>query len=208
MVAREAAEVGGRSSNRWNTFSIKKRYYRSGSTPRMTRFSFPKQAPKMPKIELRINDQVIHADVDPRTLLVQLIREHLSLTGTHRGCDTSQCGACTVLIDGRAIKSCSILAAQVQGCEVLTVEGLAKPDGPLHPIQQAFSEHHGLQCGFCTPGMLMITADLLNRNPSPDDAEVREALEGNLCRCTGYQNIVKAVQHAAMRLRTDSAGRT
>jgi carbon-monoxide dehydrogenase small subunit len=158
------------------------------------------QTIRMPSISLSINGKAVTADIDSRTLLVQLLREHLSLTGTHQGCDTAQCGACTVHLDGRAIKSCSILAAQAQGCSVLTIEGLSGADGPLHPVQQAFSEQHGLQCGFCTPGMIMTTVDLLARSPNPDEAEIREALEGNLCRCTGYQNIVKAVQHAAKLL--------
>jgi carbon-monoxide dehydrogenase small subunit len=160
----------------------------------------------MPSISLSINGKAVTADVDARTLLVQLLREHIGLTGTHQGCDTAQCGACTVHLDGRAIKSCSILAAQAQGCSVLTIEGLSDPDSPLHPVQQAFSEQHGLQCGFCTPGMIMTTVDLLSRSPSPDEAEIREALEGNLCRCTGYQNIIKAVQQAAEMLQP-TAGR-
>jgi carbon-monoxide dehydrogenase small subunit len=154
----------------------------------------------MPCISLSINGKAVTADIDSRTLLVQLLREHQGLTGTHQGCDTAQCGACTVHLDGRAIKSCSILAAQAQGTSVLTIEGLSAVGGPLHPVQRAFSEQHGLQCGFCTPGMIMATVDLLARNPSPDEVEIREALEGNLCRCTGYQNIVKAVQHAAKLL--------
>jgi len=160
----------------------------------------------MPSISLSINGQAVTAEVDARTLLVQLLREHIGLTGTHQGCDTAQCGACTVHLDGRAIKSCSILAAQAQGCSVLTIEGLSDADGPLHPVQQAFSEQHGLQCGFCTPGMIMTTIDLLSRIPSPDEGEIREALEGNLCRCTGYQNIIKAVQQAAGMLEP-AAGR-
>ncbi len=159
----------------------------------------------MPSIALSINGKAVQADIDSRTLLVHLLREHLGLTGTHQGCDTAQCGACTVHLDGRAIKSCSILAAQAQGCQVLTIEGLCDEGGELHPVQRAFSEQHGLQCGFCTPGMIMTTIDLLARHPRPDEAEIRESLEGNLCRCTGYQNIVKAVQHAAQALDPASA---
>lgn len=134
--------------------------------------------------------------VEPRRLLVQLLRDDLGLTGTHVGCDTSQCGACTVHLDGRAVKSCAVLAVQADGSSVTTIEGLA-PDGGLHPLQQAFWEQHGLQCGFCTPGMIMCAADLLARDPAPDEATVRHAIEGNLCRCTGYHNIVKAIMAAA-----------
>jgi len=134
--------------------------------------------------------------VEPRRLLVQLLREDLGLTGTHVGCDTSQCGACTVHLDGRAVKSCAVLAVQADGSAVTTIEGLA-PEGGLHPLQQAFWENHGLQCGFCTPGMIMCAADLLARDPDPDEAMVRHAIEGNMCRCTGYHNIVKAVMAAA-----------
>jgi len=151
----------------------------------------------MTTISLSINERPVQIDAEPRALLVQLLREHLGLTGTHCGCDTSQCGACTVLMDGRAIKSCSVLAAQADGRAITTVEGLAATDGRLHPIQQAFSEQHGLQCGFCTPGMMLAAVDLLQRNPDPDDQAIGEALEGNLCRCTGYQNIIKAVRQAA-----------
>ncbi|MEN9775880.1 MAG: hypothetical protein RL322_2950 [Pseudomonadota bacterium] len=151
----------------------------------------------MTTISLSINERPIQIEAEPRTLLVQLLREHLGLTGTHCGCDTSQCGACTVLMDGRAVKSCSILAAQANGRSITTVEGLARSDGSLHPIQRAFSEQHGLQCGFCTPGMMLAAVDLLQRNPDPDDAAICEALEGNLCRCTGYQNIIKAIRQAA-----------
>jgi len=135
-------------------------------------------------------------EVEPRMLLVHYVRETLGLTGTNIGCDTSQCGACTVLLDGVAVKSCTVLAMQADGSSVTTIEGLAK-DGQLHPIQQAFWEKHGLQCGFCTPGMILTAVDLLNHNPHPSDEEIRRGLEGNLCRCTGYQNIVAAVKHAA-----------
>jgi carbon-monoxide dehydrogenase small subunit len=135
-------------------------------------------------------------DVEPRTLLVHYLRERLGKTGTVVGCDTSNCGACTVHLDGRSVKSCSVLAVQTDGCDVTTIEGLA-PDGGLHPMQRAFHENHALQCGFCTPGMIMQAVDLVNDNPAPSEAEVREGIEGNLCRCTGYQNIVKAIQAAA-----------
>ncbi|MDR2153691.1 MAG: (2Fe-2S)-binding protein [Burkholderiaceae bacterium] len=148
------------------------------------------------KIELKVNGKPVAADVPENTLLVQLLREHLRLTGTHVGCDTAQCGACTVLADGRAIKSCNVLAAQMQGAEVTTIEGVAAADGTLHPVQAAFKDCHGLQCGFCTPGMVMSTLDLLAHHKNASEAEIRELLDGNLCRCTGYQNIVKAVQQA------------
>ena len=148
------------------------------------------------QVELKVNGKPVSADVPPNTLLVQLLREHLRLTGTHVGCDTAQCGACTVMADGRAIKSCNVLALQMQGADITTVEGLAQADGTLHPVQAAFKECHGLQCGFCTPGMVMSTVDLLAHHPQASEAEIRHLLEGNLCRCTGYQNIVKAVQAA------------
>ena len=144
-------------------------------------------------ISLTVNGKSVSRTVDARTLLVQFLREHLKLTGTHVGCDTAQCGACTVHMNGRAIKSCSILAAQVQGSQVTTIEGLAK-DGELHPMQAAFRECHGLQCGFCTPGMVMSAVQLLKDNPNATEAEIREGLDGNICRCTGYQNIVKSIQ--------------
>ena len=148
------------------------------------------------QVELKVNGKPVSADVPPNTLLVQLLREHLRLTGTHVGCDTAQCGACTVMADGRAIKSCNVLALQMQGADITTVEGLAQADGTLHPVQAAFKECHGLQCGFCTPGMVMSTVDLLAHHPQASEAEIRHLLDGNLCRCTGYQNIVKAVQTA------------
>ena len=144
-------------------------------------------------VSLTVNGKAVQASVDPRTLLVQLIREHLQLTGTHVGCDTAQCGACTVHLNGRAVKSCSMLAAQAQGASITTIEGLSQ-DGTLHPMQAAFRECHGLQCGFCTPGMVMSAVQLLADNPQASEAEIREGLEGNICRCTGYHNIVKAVQ--------------
>ncbi len=144
-------------------------------------------------LSLTVNGKSIQASVDPRTLLVQFIREQLQLTGTHVGCDTAQCGACTVHLNGRAVKSCSMLAVQAQGGEVMTIEGLAT-NGELHPMQAAFRECHGLQCGFCTPGMVMSAVQLLKDNPKASEQEIREGLDGNLCRCTGYQNIVKSVQ--------------
>ena len=147
-------------------------------------------------IALTVNGKPVQAEVDPRTLLVDLIRSNLGLTGTHVGCDTAQCGACTVHVDGRAVKACNILAVQAQGSQVLTIEGLAS-NGELHPMQAAFKECHGLQCGFCTPGMVMSAIDLVNRHPNADEPTIRAELEGNLCRCTGYHNIVKAVQQAA-----------
>ena len=147
-------------------------------------------------VSLTVNGKAVKADVEPRTLLVHLLREQLGLTGTHVGCDTSQCGACVVHKDGASVKACTILAVQCEGAKIGTIEGLAK-DGKLHPMQQAFHEHHGLQCGFCTPGMIMSAIDLAKRNPNPSEAEVRHWLEGNLCRCTGYHNIVKAIMAGA-----------
>ncbi len=153
----------------------------------------------MARITMRVNGTQHQHEVEPRVLLVHYLREVLSLTGTHVGCDTSQCGACTVLLDGKAVKACTVLAVQADGSEVKTVEGLAQ-DGKLHPLQEGFWEEHGLQCGFCTPGMLMAAYGLLQTNPHPDEHAIRAGLEGNLCRCTGYHNIVKAVQHAAKKL--------
>ena len=155
----------------------------------------------MRQVTLTVNGRRRSAEVEDRDLLVDLLREKLRLTGTHIGCDTSQCGACTVLLDGAAVKSCSLFAAQADGAKVTTIEGLAKGD-TLHPIQQAFHEEHGLQCGFCTPGMVMLLHEFLRRNPDPTDHEVRAALSGNMCRCTGYQNIVASALHAARTLRT------
>ena len=151
-------------------------------------------------LSLTVNGKAVEASVDPRTLLVQFIREHLQLTGTHVGCDTAQCGACTVLMNGRAIKSCSIVAMQAEGADIMTIEGVAKPDGTLHPMQQAFKENHGLQCGFCTPGMVMNALDFARSHPNPTEKEVRESLEGNLCRCTGYHNIVKSIIAGAQEM--------
>jgi len=151
-------------------------------------------------LSLSVNGKSVTADVDPRTLLVELIRNNLALTGTHVGCDTGQCGACTVLIDGNAVKACTILAAQANGAKVTTIEGLAT-EGAMHPMQAAFKDCHGLQCGFCTPGMVMSAIDLVQRHPNADEAAIREGLEGNMCRCTGYQNIVKAVKQGAAAMR-------
>lgn len=154
----------------------------------------------MPSISLKVNGKAVSGEVEGRTLLVDFIRNGLSLTGTHVGCDTGQCGACIVHVDGVAVKSCNIFAAEVAGAEVRTIEGMANPDGSLGVIQAAFQDHHGLQCGFCTPGMVMSAAALLAENPDPDDTEIREYLEGNICRCTGYHNIVKAIRSAAAEL--------
>jgi carbon-monoxide dehydrogenase small subunit len=148
-------------------------------------------------IRVTVNGEERVVEAEPRDLLVHTLRDELGLTGTHVGCDTSSCGACTVHLDGEAVKSCTVLSVQADGHEVTTIEGLAGADGELHPLQQGFWEKHGLQCGFCTPGMIMAAADLLARNPNPTEEEIRHGLEGNLCRCTGYHNIVKAVQHAA-----------
>jgi carbon-monoxide dehydrogenase small subunit len=154
-------------------------------------------------VQLKVNGKATSVDVAPNTLLVTALRENLRLTGTHVGCDTAQCGACTVIVDGRAIKSCNTLVAQHPGAEITTIEGLAAADGTMHPMQAAFKECHGLQCGFCTPGMVMSALDLCQRHPNASDTQIREQLEGNMCRCTGYQNIVKSVQvgQAAMAAR-------
>ena len=149
------------------------------------------------KVSVTINGKPREDEVEARLLLVHYLRDVAGLTGTHIGCDTTQCGACTVLLDGKAVKSCNLFAVQAHGHEVKTIEGMAAPDGTLHPIQQAFWDEHGLQCGYCTPGFIMAAAYLLDRNPSPSEEEIRKGLEGNLCRCTGYVNIVKAVQTAA-----------
>ena len=151
----------------------------------------------MATVSMTVNGKAVSKEAEPRTLLVQFLRETLGLTGTHVGCDTSQCGACVVHVDGRSVKACTLLAAQAEGAQVTTIEGLAGADGSLHPVQEAFREHHGLQCGFCTPGMVMSAVDLLNTNPNPSETEVREWLEGNICRCTGYHNIVKAILSAS-----------
>ena len=154
-------------------------------------------------VRLVVNGEVHELEVEPRLLLVHALRDQLGLTGTHVGCDTSNCGACTVHLDGEAVKSCTVLAVQADGAEVKTIEGMAR-DGQLHPLQEAFWKHHGLQCGYCTPGMIMAAADLLSRNPDPTEEDVRHGIAGNLCRCTGYHNIVKAILDAA---RTQREGR-
>ncbi len=154
----------------------------------------------MPTVSMTVNGKAVSADVEARTLLVQYLREHLGLTGTHVGCDTSQCGACVVHVDGKSAKSCTMLAVQAQGAKVTTIEGLAT-DGKLHPMQEAFRDNHGLQCGYCTPGMVMSAIDLVQNNPDPNEHDVREWLEGNICRCTGYHNIVKAILAGAQSMR-------
>ncbi|WP_099827643.1 (2Fe-2S)-binding protein [Oceaniglobus indicus] len=151
----------------------------------------------MTKVSMRVNGKAVTAEVEGRTLLVEALRGPLGLTGTHVGCDTSQCGACVVHVDGKAVKACTMFAAEAEGAEVTTIEGMANADGSLGVIQQAFQDHHGLQCGFCTPGMVMSAAALLKDNPKPSEAEIRHYLEGNICRCTGYHNIVKAIQAAS-----------
>ncbi|MCW2700841.1 MAG: coxS2 [Blastococcus sp.] len=161
----------------------------------------------MSQINVRVDGASYTDDVEPRTLLVHYLREQLGKVGTVVGCDTSNCGACTVHLDGEAVKSCTVFAVQADGCEVTTIEGIGA-DGALHPMQKAFHEMHGLQCGFCTPGMIMASIDLVNDNPDPTEDEVREGIEGNLCRCTGYQNIVRAVQQAAGEMHGRSAGAT
>ena len=153
-------------------------------------------------VQMQVNGQSVTIHAPDNTLLVQALREHLKLTGTHVGCDTAQCGACTVLVNGNAVKSCNVLLAQMEGASVQTIEGLAAKDGTMHPMQAAFKECHGLQCGFCTPGMVMSAIDLCQRHPGADDATVRKQLEGNLCRCTGYQNIVRAVQQGAAAMKS------
>jgi carbon-monoxide dehydrogenase small subunit len=151
----------------------------------------------MSKVSMTVNGKAVSGEVEGRTLLVEFLRQNLGLTGTHVGCDTSQCGCCVVHLDGKSVKACTTLAVQAEGANVTTIEGLAQADGTLHPMQAAFREHHGLQCGFCTPGMIMSAVDLLQNNPSPTEHEVREWLEGNICRCTGYHNIVKSILAAA-----------
>ena len=158
-------------------------------------------APANVAISLTVNGKPVSAEVEPRTLLVHFIRENLSLTGTHIGCDTSSCGACVVHLNGQSVKSCTILAVQADGGDILTIEGIGTAEN-LHPIQEGFWEMHGLQCGYCTPGMIMTAASLLKRNPDPSEEEIRHALEGNICRCTGYQNIVKSIQWAAEKMRS------
>lgn len=150
-------------------------------------------------VRVRVNGEAREAEVEPRTLLVDFLRENLNLTGTHVGCDTTYCGACTVLLNGRAVKSCTLFAPMADGSEITTVEGLAA-DGKLHPVQHAFAECHGLQCGFCTPGLLLSTVQLLKKNPKPSDAQIRKGIAGNTCRCTGYQNVLKAIRMAATEM--------
>jgi len=157
------------------------------------------------KVAMKVNGKQVSGNVEPRTLLVNFIRDGLNLTGTHVGCDTGHCGACTVMVDGKTVKSCMVLAVQAQGAEILTVEGLAEGD-KLHPIQEAFWRNHGLQCGFCTPGLLMSGLYLLQKNPDPSDEEIRRGIEGNLCRCTGYVNVVKSVRAAAKSMREGEVG--
>jgi carbon-monoxide dehydrogenase small subunit len=154
------------------------------------------------RVSMTVNGKSVNHEVEERTLLVQFLRETLKLTGTHVGCDTAQCGACTIHLNGRAIKSCNVLAMQAEGAQVTTIEGIAAPDGGLHPMQQAFHLEHGLQCGYCTPGMVMSAIDLLSRVPDPTDEQIRDQLDGNLCRCTGYQNIVRAVKTGAAMSRS------
>ncbi len=160
----------------------------------------------MTTVSLTVNGKSVSEDIEDRTLLVYFLRENLRLTGTHIGCDTSQCGACVVHVDGRAVKSCSMFAVQAEGANVTTIEGLAK-DGVLHPVQEAFRENHGLQCGFCTPGMIMTVVDMIARKPDLDRQTIREELEGNICRCTGYHNIVSSIEDAAKRMAEDAKDR-
>jgi aerobic carbon-monoxide dehydrogenase small subunit len=153
------------------------------------------------RLSTNVNGKPVSADVAPRTLLVDFLRDHLRLTGTHIGCDTAQCGACTIHIDGRAVKACNMLAVQAESASITTIEGIATSEDSMHPMQVAFREHHGLQCGYCTPGMVMGAIDLVQRQPDPDETQIREGLEGNLCRCTGYHNIVKAVRAGATAMK-------
>jgi carbon-monoxide dehydrogenase small subunit len=153
------------------------------------------------KVSMTVNGRPASGEVEERTLLVSFIRDHLRLTGTHVGCDTAQCGACTIHLNGRAVKSCNMLAMQAEGADIVTIEGIAKADGTLHPMQEAFRQHHGLQCGFCTPGMVMSAIDLVKNFPNPTEDQIREQLDGNLCRCTGYHNIVKAIKAASQTMR-------
>ncbi len=155
------------------------------------------------KVSMTVNGRLVNGDVEPRTLLVHFIREELALTGTHIGCETSYCGACTVHVDGEATKSCTMLAVQAEGANIMTIEGMAKGD-ELHPVQEGFWERHGLQCGYCTPGMIMSGAALIADNPSPTEEEIRHGIEGNLCRCTGYHNIVKSIEYAAAKMRGET----
>jgi aerobic carbon-monoxide dehydrogenase small subunit len=153
------------------------------------------------QVNMTVNGKASTLNCEPNTLLVQALREHMRLTGTHVGCDTAQCGACTVMVNGRSVKSCNMLAAQAEGADIMTIEGLAQADGTMHPMQAAFKDCHGLQCGYCTTGMVMSAVDLCNRHPNASETEIREQLEGNICRCTGYQNIVAAVKQGAAAMR-------
>jgi len=154
------------------------------------------------KVSMTVNGKPVTAEVEPRTLLVNFLREQLRLTGTHVGCDTAQCGACTIHMDGKAVKCCNMLVMQAEGAQIVTIEGISGTDGKLHPMQEAFRDHHGLQCGFCTPGMVMSAIDLVTHHPHGSEREIREGLEGNFCRCTGYQNIVKAIAQGAKAMRS------
>jgi carbon-monoxide dehydrogenase small subunit len=166
------------------------------------KFNFHRRSATMTvKVSMTVNGKPVSGEVEERTLLVNFIRDHLQMTGTHVGCDTAQCGACTIHMNGRAVKSCNMLAMQAEGADLLTIEGIAKADGTLHPMQEAFRQHHGLQCGFCTPGMVMSALDLVRTFPDPSEEQIREQLDGNLCRCTGYHNIVKAIKAAAQTMR-------
>jgi len=177
-------------------------WFRKAQAPAAgTAAAAPPQEAGTAKVAMTVNGKAAAADIDPRTLLVQFLRENMRLTGTHVGCDTSQCGACVVHLDGKAVKSCTVLAASCDGSEVTTIEGLAV-DGKLHPMQEAFRQHHGLQCGFCTPGMVMSAIDLVKNFPDPSEQQIREQLDGNLCRCTGYHNIVKAIKAASQTMRS------
>jgi carbon-monoxide dehydrogenase small subunit len=182
-----------------------RRHEKPGKSERLTGILFLRRSPmaaNMAAVSLTVNGKPVTADVDPRTLLVQLLRENLRLTGTHVGCDTSQCGACVVHVNGKATKSCTVLALQLEGANVLTIEGLAPSETELHPMQEAFRENHGLQCGYCTPGMIMTAVDMVRRKGHDlDDHTIREELEGNICRCTGYHNIVKAIAAGAKAMR-------
>jgi len=170
-------------------------------TPSKKKFNLPQRSRIMTvKVSLTVNGKPASAEVEERTLLVNFIRDNLRLTGTHVGCDTAQCGACTIHMNGRAVKSCNMLAMQAEGAELVTIEGIAKADGTLHPMQEAFRQHHGLQCGFCTPGMVMSAIDLVKNFPDPSEELIREQLDGNLCRCTGYHNIVKAIKAASQTM--------
>ena len=160
-----------------------------------------KRIPMPVRISLTVNGKPVTAEVEPRTLLVNFLRDQLRLTGTHIGCDTAQCGACTIHLNGSAVKCCNILAVQADGAEIVTIEGIAKQGGNMHPMQAAFRDHHGLQCGYCTPGMVMSAIDLVRRYPNPSETQIREELDGNLCRCTGYHNIVKAIEYASAKMR-------